>query len=438
MLERFDTGELAALVARTEGGGGFRRQSADALARAAGIVAVTQVENGTREALLGPGAPVEGRQVDLERLTLGGSITGAFAALSAPADARLVLVGRPRSNASLTLEVAVEMAPLREGLWRETGRVLAASLALALLIGALIYAALADGFVRPMRRLTDAIARFRARPHDASERLVPSGRPDEIGAAEAAFADMQEALRQALLQRERLAALGVAVSKISHDLRHSLATAQLVSERLASVDDPAVRTAAPRLERALERAAALAESTLRFGRADERAPDPVSIGLRDLLDEVAGDALAVPGHGEIVWRNEVPASLRVVLDGEHGFRLFSNLMRNAAQAMASARPTGNNTGQPPVLSAHVREAGERVVVSIADMGPGLPDKVRARLFEPFSASGVSGGTGLGLAIARDLARLNGGDLVLAASGPAGTRFEASLRIASPDTARSQT
>lgn len=422
MAERFDTGELAVLAARTPDGNGFRKESAPELVRAADIVSVVMIEDGARKVLIGAPPGPDALRVDLERLTLGGSMRAVLAAMVGADDPVMVLSGRPRSNAAIRLEVAVESAPLSAALWRETGRVLAVTLALAILIGALIYASLAEGFVRPMRRLTLAIARFRDAPQDASRSLKPSGRADEIGEAEVAFADMQDALRQALLQRERLAQLGVAVSKISHDLRHSLATAQLVSERLASVDDPAVRAAAPRLERALERAAGLAESTLRYGRADERAPVPRDLVLSTFLDEVAEEALAAtPG---VRWRDATPEGLVAHVDPDHAQRIFSNLMRNAAQAMAKRAETAPDA--PSDLIAQARRVGDRVLVTLRDTGPGLPARVRDRLFEPFAAGGLAGGTGLGLAIARDLARLNGGDVRLAGDGPGGATFEIAL------------
>lgn len=417
LAERFDTGELAVMAARMPDGNGFRKESAPQLLRASGIISVTMVDGSERKLLAGRAPPTGTVRVDLEQLTLGRSIGSVVATLTGPADRTLLISGRPRSNAALRLEVVIPERQLQEALWRETGRVVGASLALAVMIAALIYSALADSFVRPMRRLTMAILRFRDAPFDASNSFTPSGRADEIGDAEDAFADMQEELRQSFLQRERLAQLGVAVSKISHDLRHSLGTAQLVSERLSQVDDPQVRAAAPRLERALERAVTLAESTLRYGRADERAPAPEPVALRSLLDEVAAETLA-----DVAFVNEVGADIRVMADADHMWRLFSNLIRNAGQALLASGRTGEVR-----VSAEPGAGG--LVVRVADTGPGLPDKVRARLFEPFAAGGLSGGTGLGLAIARDLARMNGGDLSLASTGPDGTAFEARLRTA---------
>jgi len=75
----------------------------------------------------------------------------------------------------------------------------------------------------------------------------------------------------------------------------------------------------------------------------------------------------------------------------------------------------------------VRQPG-RVVIDVADNGPGIPEQVRARLFQPFATAARAGGSGLGLAIARDLAKAHGGDIELMSTSESGTRF----RVAIPD------
>ena len=418
LTERFDTGELAALAARAPVADGFLRGDAQELIRAADIQAVSVITNGQRQGLIGVVPMTPTRFIDLERQTFGGAIFDVIATLVAPNDRYLAITARPRSNAAIKLEVIVAEQTLRASLLRETRRVLIYSLMLALMIGVLIYAALADSFVRPMRRLTSAITRFRDAPEDASRNLVPSGRKDEIGQAEVAFSEMQDTLRQAFLQRERLAQLGLAVSKIAHDLRHSLGAAQLVSERLATVDDPIVRVAAPRLERALERAIGLAQSTLRFGKAQEAPPIPELLYLADALDEAANEALN--GLVGVGWTCDVPDTLDAEVDTDHLHRLLTNLIRNAGQAILAS-------GKPGGIRVSASREGERVHVDIADTGPGLPRGVQENLFAPFAGSGLSGGTGLGLAIVRDLARLNGGDVALVSTGPDGTCFRVTLR-----------
>ncbi len=72
-------------------------------------------------------------------------------------------------------------------------------------------------------------------PESTARIIKPSGRGDEIGVAERELSDMQRDLVSMLHQKSRLAALGLAVSKINHDLRNLLASSQLLSDQLASV-----------------------------------------------------------------------------------------------------------------------------------------------------------------------------------------------------------
>jgi signal transduction histidine kinase len=423
LIERFDTGELAVLAARSPVGGGILRGDPSELMRAADIKAVSVIGEGRRQTLVGVMPKGPRRTINMEAQTFGGAMFDVAETLLGPKDQLLALVARPRSNAAVKLEVIVSQTSLRTSLVRETQNVLGYSLLLALMIGLLIYAALADSFVRPMRRLTNAIVRFRASPEDASRKLIPSSRNDEIGEAEVAFADMQDTLRQSLLQRERLAQLGLSVSKISHDLRHSLGAAQLVSERLAMVDDPVVRVTAPRLERALERAIGLAQSTLQFGKAQEAAPVPELLYLSDALEDAASEALN--GLDGVTWLNKVGDSIDVEADPDQLHRILTNLIRNAGQAIVG-------TGQAGTVTASCHQSGDTVCLDLTDTGPGLPRGVKDNLFTPFAGSGLSGGTGLGLAIARDLARMNGGDLTLVSTGPNGTCFRILLRMPSQD------
>ena len=95
------------------------------------------------------------------------------------------------------------------------------SLLISGLTAVLVYLTLHYLFVRPMRRITANMMAFRADPENANRVIVPSGRVDEIGTAERELATMQSELALMLHQKSRLAALGLAVSKINHELRNS-------------------------------------------------------------------------------------------------------------------------------------------------------------------------------------------------------------------------
>ncbi len=294
------------------------------------------------------------------------------------------------------------------------------SLAVAGLTGALVYVAVAVLLVRPMRRLIGSIAAFRAAP----ERSLPLDPQrvsvlanDEMAVAGRELAAMQEELREALWRNARLAALGSAVARISHDLRAILTPALLTAERLQKHPDNAVQRAGEVLLRTVDRAADLVRRTLDFAREGPPPLDLAPVALAPLVDE-AGEAVRAPGRPFAVV-NRVPPSLLVVADRNQFFRVLANLLRNAADAGARSA----------VVSA---EAGRGMAtIDLADDGPGLPDAVRATLFRPFAHSTRHDGAGLGLAIARDLMLAHGGEIALASSGPDGTVFRLTLRTAQP-------
>jgi signal transduction histidine kinase len=279
-----------------------------------------------------------------------------------------------------------------------------------------VYAALQLMFVRPVQRITDSVIAFRSRPEDASVNLPPSERRDEIGLVQTELSNMQRALRTALAQKTRLAALGTAVSKINHDLRNILASAMVVSDRLDQSQDPEVRQVTPRLLETLDRAARLCSATLNFSRAEASDPQKSRFPLAPLLHEV-GDAILGPDPGLVRWRNEVGPDIRVLADRDQLYRVLMNLGRNAVEALPK---TGG------LISITAWQRADATVVEIADTGRGIPKAAQAHLFEAFSGSARPGGTGLGLAIGREIMRAHGGDLVLAHTGEDGTVFRLTL------------
>lgn len=346
----------------------------------------------------------------------------AFESWLAPEGRVLRVLAQPRFDSGEFIEIVLNETALKRAMNEFARRF--ALLSSLILVGAaaLVYGALTWLFVRPMRDLTQAIERFRDRPEDVSIAFPRSARSDEIGRAQRAAADMAEQVRNALRQKDRLAALGAAVARIGHDLRNMLSTAQLVADRLNRSEDPDVRRLAPRLERAVDRAAGLAASTLKYGRADEKAPELQPVDVAAAVEEAALDALA--GFEQIAFKSDVEPGLHAIADPEHLHRILVNLARNAAQAMQThARRDKALT----ILAARVEG---RCEIDVIDRGPGVREDMRARLFEPFvSAAPEAGGTGLGLAIARELTRAMGGELELIRSGAEGATFRITLPAA---------
>jgi signal transduction histidine kinase len=311
----------------------------------------------------------------------------------------------------------IDNAPLQKAMWRFSRNILLVSLLILASAAAVVYVTLHYLFVRPMRRITANMMRFRADPEDASRVLVPSHRADEIGMTERELAAMQQDLSSMLHQKNRLAALGLAVSKINHDLRNLLASAQLVSDQLATLPDPRVQRFAPKLMRALERAIAFCQSTLSYGRVQESPPDRRMIDLESLVAEVR-DTLGLGENAGIGWIAAIERNLMVDADRDQLLRVLLNLARNAMQALEARAP--NDPVRDQIRFTGRRE-GAVVMIEVSDTGPGLSPKAREHLFEAVSGSTRTGAAGLGLAIAAELVRAHGGELRLV-EGTMGATF----------------
>jgi signal transduction histidine kinase len=336
------------------------------------------------------------------------------------ADGRVLRVlSRPRFESGEFVEIVLNEAPLKTAVFRFAERFARVSMLILMAAGALIYFTLSAAFVRPMRDLTEAIERFRDKPEDVSIAFPRSQRSDEIGRAQRAAADMAEQVRNALRQNERLAALGAAVARIGHDLRNMLSTAQLVADRMSQSEDPGVRQLATRLERTVDRAAGLAASTLKYGRADEDPPVLQKVDVASGADEAMAEALI--GFADVEYKFDIEPKLACVADPDHLHRILSNLFRNAAQAMA------DHPRRDKILAVRAAKIEGRCEIEVIDHGPGVREALRERLFEPFvSAAPEAGGTGLGLAIARELTRAMGGELELTRTGAEGATFRITL------------
>jgi signal transduction histidine kinase len=360
--------------------------------------------------------------VDMRKISVWSAIVDAFEIMLETGNQSIRVVG-PAPGGAQFIEVVIDEAPLRQAMYRFSRNVLVVALLIAGLTAGLVYLALHYLFVRPMRRLTASLVGFHENPESAARIIVPSQRGDEIGVAERELSDMQRDLVSMLHQKSRLAALGLAVSKINHDLRNLLASSQLLSDQLASVPDPRVQRFAPKLMRSLERAIAFCQSTLSYGRAQEAAPDRRMILVEPAVAEVRESA-GLAADASITWINAIERGLTIDADPDQLFRVLLNLVRNAAQALETRPKSDASTLQIRITG---RREGSVAILEVSDTGPGVPVKAREHLFEAFQSSGRPGGSGLGLAIAAELVRAHGGDIDLV-EGTIGATF----RIVIPD------
>ena len=357
------------------------------------------------------------QDVDMRDMSMARSVIGAFDTLLFAKDRDIMRVVGAAPMGGEFLEIVLDEGPLRQSMWRYSRNILLISLIISTIAAALLYLALHYMFVRPMHRLTSNMVAFRADPENPARVIAVSGRPDEIGIAERELATMQHDLASMLQQKNRLAALGLAVSKINHDLRNLLASAQLISDRLAHLPDPRVQRFAPKLMLALERAIDFCQSTLSYGRAQERPPERKMIPLEGLIEEVR-ETLDIGPDSGIGWVSAVERGLKVDADHDQLLRVLINLARNAVQALETRAPNDPARDQIRITG---RREGAVVMIEVADTGPGFPEKARAHLFEAFQGSTRAGGTGLGLAIASELVRAHGGEIRLA-EGTIGAAF----------------
>lgn len=419
LLEHVTEAELAGLAVAAAPHGMVDIATRNELLRLSGTEAIRLKEPGRSVLVLEPRPGIMAdRHVDLGREDMMVGIERALATFFAAHNHLILVTARGPLRPRTKVQLVVRSSALARHLRAYARHIAWLSLLIAALTGGLVYFSLLLLLVRPMQRLTRSIAEFRADPESSAPidpRTVTWLVDDEMAVAGRELAAMERDLRAALWRNARLAALGTAVAKISHDLRGVLASALMVADRLQGNADPKVQRAGELLVRAVERAVELVAHTLDFAREGRPALNVRKVALGPLVDEV-GESLqgADPGF-RIATR--LPPDFAVAVDRDQFARVLGNLLRNAAEA--GARRVTLVAGQ----------VGERVTIRVADDGPGLPEAARVNLFRPFAGSARAGGTGLGLAIARDLMRAHGGDIELGETGPGGTAFLLSLPLA---------
>lgn len=361
--------------------------------------------------------PVEGTY-DMRAPSAWGLISDAVHCLLSPGNRVFRVIGDPVKQAGLLIEVTMETGPMRAAMIDYGLRILGLSAVISVLTAGLLFFAIGRVLVMPIRRVVNYMSAYAEAPEDVRRFIVPQSGILELREAEEALAALQKQLTGALRQKERLAQLGGAVARISHDLRNILTTAQLLADRIEASNDPAVARAAPKLIASISRAVALCESTLTFGKAEEPPPRLARFMLSRLAEEIV-ESETLAGNGLVDFVLDVPPSLTVRADYEQLYRVLSNLVRNARQAIEA-------TGKQGTIELGAGEEDKGWWIRVGDTGPGLPMKTRDHLFEPFHSGSRKGGSGLGLAIAAELVRGHGGRLDLIRSDEQGTEFIAHL------------
>ncbi len=420
LTDRLEAAQIASLAAKAAPDGVLPEMLREELLRSASVRGVAMKTNDQRLLILAEEMPPDiDEHYDLRTDGVIKKIWDGLRVFFTPAGRTIRIVGEPGMNAGDFIEIIMSEAPLKSAMVGFALNILGLSVVISLVTAALVYLALHRLLVRPMRRLTESMVAFSERPEIAGRIIRPSGRRDEIGTAEQELSSMQTELASTLQQKTRLAALGLAVSKINHDLRNLLATAQLISDRLGTVQDPTVQRVTPRLIASLDRAIRLCADTLRYGQATEPAPERRRLALLPLVKELA-DAQGPVAKGSITVSIDVPAGLEIDADPDQLYRVLSNLIVNAAQVLEAEVALSERR-----IAIMARRSERVVEIDVSDNGPGIPERAREHLFEAFQGSARAGGTGLGLAIVAELVRAHGGEIELIETGP-GTTFRVRL------------
>ncbi|WP_299943325.1 HAMP domain-containing sensor histidine kinase [uncultured Ruegeria sp.] len=386
----------------------------------AGVYNVVLRRDEVRQLMLSSPIPDQiTRTIDLRDASAWVLIRDATLRLFTPENEIIRVFGAPVKDAGLLIEVTMDSDPLRMAMTDYGLRILGLSFVISIITASFLFLAVRVVLVRPIKSVVGYMQRYASAPEDARGIISPNSKVTELREAEEALKMLQTDLTQALKQRERLAQLGGAVAKVSHDLRNILTSAQLFTDRIEASNDPLVARMAPKLVNSITRAVSLCESTLAFGRAEEPAPTLTMVRLRDIAEDVVSSERLALADACIEIANDVPEDLVIRADPEQIFRVIMNLVRNARQALVTS-------GKPGGISVAACELDTDWCIEISDTGPGLPPKARENLFTPFQGGVRKGGSGLGLAISQELVRGHGGELLLKDTGSEGTTFEIRL------------
>ena len=331
----------------------------------------------------------------------------------------ILLVRGPIDGTDIYLEVTVADKNLREAMVQFSWHFVVISLTIAIVAATMIYFIVHELLVRPLQNIYTNMLDFVIEPHNPSRILVPEPRYDEVGITQKRISVIESELQKSYARQKHLANLGLAVSKINHDMRNILASAQLMSDHLADAKDPMVKKIAPKLIKAIDRAVTYSQTVITYGRTQEPTPNRQHLLLHKLIDDVF-ESLTLPGSDKVEFINDVPVDITVDADDEELHRVITNLCRNGVQAMVEREDGSNNKNK---LIIHGRRLDHTTIIDVTDTGPGLPAKAKQHLFSPFQGSTSKNGTGLGLTICEELIHAHGGTIKLIDDDEGGAHFE---------------
>jgi signal transduction histidine kinase len=201
-----------------------------------------------------------------------------------------------------------------------------------------------------------------------------------------------------LLQSERLTILGSMVSSIIHDLKNPMSAILSSVEYLEKIGpSESVRQLAEIIRSSAIRMVEMSEELLGFARGKVTLrPRLTSVGrLLALLEE---EILTQIRSSQIRLVVRIDEAGPLTLDETSLMRCLTNIIKNAKEAL----------GEEGTITIQMRDVGSQLDISISDNGPGIPELIKGRIFEPFVTYGKKHGTGLGMAIAKSTVEAHGG------------------------------
>ncbi len=249
--------------------------------------------------------------------------------------------------------------------------------------------------------------------------LRPGGGSPSVTAIFTDISDLKR-LQEFRLRAERLEAVAALSASLAHEIRNPLAAIRSAVEQLAGrvEDDPDDRILAELVVRESERLNRLLSEFLDFSRV--RATRFETLDLLDVVGQARRFVMEHPAaRGVVIEVGGEPVVLEADPDLLH--RVATNLMLNAAQALDGRGHIAVSVGTVSPADAPTGPVERRIRLVIKDNGPGIPEPVRERLFEPF-VTGRPGGTGLGLAIVQRAVAAHRGIILVDSAPGAGTTF----------------
>ena len=235
--------------------------------------------------------------------------------------------------------------------------------------------------------------------------------------------------REALYQREKLAALGSLLAGVAHELNNPLSVVVARAVLLEEQGDSATRAAAVKIRTAAERCARIVRTFLAMARQQQPERGPVAINevVTAALDIAA---YAVRTSGVEITLDLAPGIPLILADADQLHQVMLNLVINAQQSLQE-RPAPRRIR----IRSGYDAASFDVHVSVADNGPGVPAHLRARIFDPyFTTKPIGIGTGVGLAVSLGIVEAHGGTLTLDCPAEGGVVFTMTLPAGGVDAA----